>query len=493
MMNRLSRIQVGFNHNELKIRINWLSLNNNRDINKLLITSFYVFKSNQTAGIFLVLVFSFNWSSKQVFSQEINGFLRNYNAVLTSPPNEYLVGRNRLGVDISFNTSYGSVFISNEILNTYTQSANNYAYDFSEGYVDMFFTNSDIRIGKQVISQGRTSGTFITDIISPIDVSEFLTLSVEDLKGGIPAVKYTRYYGNNFLELVATPVFQSNTLAKPGSRWFPFTELEKSTNVTYADSLAENSFSSFQGMIKWGIRSSLKWDLDLTAMWWMDGNPSYEKDLVLTGPPLSPEPALELEKTYLKSPILAYSGNYIINDNLIFKSESAFHFKKYFDYLPELVTNSELNSLTPIQSQQLVLIFNENEDGFLYHKPWFIYMIGFTTSFSGIEIDKQFFHEYIIHYHELILQEENFFYSTLKLNKSFLRNNLLASIFSRYNYIGNNYWINPQAQYDIKDGLRGALGLHFFGGKESENFYGHFNFKNYAASSFMYAKLTAFF
>ncbi|HBZ37743.1 MAG TPA: hypothetical protein DEO59_04435, partial [Balneola sp.] len=135
---------------------------------------------------FLVLVFSFNWSSKQVFSQEINGFLRNYNAVLTSPPNEYLVGRNRLGVDISFNTSYGSVFISNEILNTYTQSANNYAYDFSEGYVDMFFTNSDIRIGKQVISQGRTSGTFITDIISPIDVSEFLTLSVEDLKGGIP-------------------------------------------------------------------------------------------------------------------------------------------------------------------------------------------------------------------------------------------------------------------------------------------------------------------
>ena len=120
-------------------------------------------------------------------------------------------------------------------------------------------------------------------------------------------------------------------------------------------------------------------------------------------------------------------------------------------------------------------------------------MIGFTTSFSGIEIDKQFFHEYIIHYHELILQEENFFYSTLKLNKSFLRNNLLASIFSRYNYIGNNYWINPQAQYDIKDGLRGALGLHFFGGKESENFYGHFNFKNYAASSFMYAKLTAFF
>ncbi len=442
---------------------------------------------------FLILVFSINFAPKLSISQDVSGFLRNYNAVITSPPNEYLVGRNRLGVDISFNTNYGTVFISNEILNTYSQSANEYAYDFSEGYIDMFFKNSDLRIGKQVISQGRTNGTFITDIISPVDVSEFLTLSVEDLKGGIPAVKYTRYYGNNFLEFIATPVFQSNTLAKPGSRWFPFTELEKSTNVTYADSLTENSFNSFQGMIKWGIRSSLKWDLDLTAMWWTEGNPSYEKDLVFTGPLLAAEPAIELKKTYLKSPILGYSGNYIVNDNLIFKSEFAFHFKKYFDYLPELATSTDLNSLNEVQAQQLILIFSQNDDGFLFEKPWLIYMVGVKTSLSGVDIDKQFFHEHIIHYHELILQEEDFFYSTLKLSKSFLRNNLLASIFSRYNYKGKDFWINPQAQYDIKDGLRGAFGFHFFGGKESENFYGHFNFENYAASSFSYIKLTAFF
>jgi hypothetical protein len=442
---------------------------------------------------FLALIFLTGLTSKSSYSQEITGFLRNYNAVLTSSPNEYLIGRNRLGVDISFNTNYGSVFISNEILNTYTKSANNYAYDFSEGYIDMFFENSDLRIGKQVISQGRTNGTFITDIIAPVDLSEFLTLSVEDLKGGIPALKFTKYFGNNFLEFVATPVFQSNTLAQPGSRWFPFTELEKSTNITYADSLAENSFSSFQGMIKWGIRSSLKWDLDLTAMWWTEGNPSYEKDLVLTGPVLAPEPAIELEKTYLKSPILGYSGNYIFNDNLIIKSESAFHFKKYFDYLPELVTNSDLNSLTPTQSQQLLLIFNQNDDGFLNEKSWLINMVGLTTSTLGIDIETQFFYEHIFNYDELILQEENFYYSTLNLNKSFMRNNLLASVFSRYNYKGNDFWINPQAQYDIKDGLKGALGFHFFGGQESENFYGHFNFKNYAASTFMYAKLTAYF
>jgi hypothetical protein len=430
---------------------------------------------------------------KTIYSQELSGFLRNYNAVLSSPPNEYLVGRNRLGVDLTIQQNFGSIFISNEILNTYSVSANNYAYDFAEGYIDVFFENSDLRIGKQIISQGRTDGAFISDILSPIDLSEFLTLQVEDLKGAIPAVRYTRYFDDNFIELVATPIFQSNTLAKPGSRWFPFTELGKQTNVTYADSLSENSFNSFQSSLKWGIRSSLKWDLDVLFMWWTNGNPNYEKNLVLTGSIIDPEPAIQLSKTYLRSPIIAYSGNYIINDNLILKSESAFYFKKHFDYLPEVATNSDLNNLTPAQSQQLALAFNQNEDGFLLESPWLISMIGIQTSLAGIDIGTQFIAEHIFDYNELILQEKDFFYSTLSLQKSFLRNKMLISGFGRYNYEGKDFWVNPQMQYDIKDGLEGALGFHFFGGNESENFYGHFNFRNYAASSFGYLKLTAYF
>lgn len=437
----------------------------------------------------LTLIFA----SEPAYSQDVSGFLRNYNAVLTSPPNEYLVGRNRLGLDASFTTTYGNIFLSNKILNTYTKSANNYAYEFREGYLDIYFENSDLRIGKQIISQGRTNGTFITDIISPIDISEFLTLQVEDLKVGIPAIKYTRYFESNFIEIVATPIFQSNTLAKPGSRWFPFTELEKNTPIVYADSLSENSFNSFQGMAKWGIRNSLKWDLDIFAMWWTEGNPSYEKNLVFTGPFGLSEPALELKKTYLKSPILAYSGNYIINDNLILKSESAFYFRKYFDYLPELATSVNFTNLSPIEAQQLNLAFNQNDDDFLFEKPWLVSMVGLQTSLAGIDIGTQFLFEHIFKYDNLILQEENFYYSSISMQKIFLRNKLLISGFGRYNYIGNDFWVNPQAKYDLKDGLETALGLHFFGGSKSKDYYGHFNFKSYAASSFGYLKLSAYF
>ena len=439
--------------------------------------------------LYFILINSTNF----IVAQDISGFLRNYNALLTTSPNEYLVGRNRLRADISFNTDYGNIFISNEILNSYTSSANNIEYNFREGYLDVYFDKSDLRIGKQIISQGRTSGTFITDIISPLDLSEFLTLQVEDLKGGIPAIKYIRYFGSNFLEAVATPVFQSNTLAKPGSRWFPFKELEKSTEVVYADSSQENSYRSFQGMLKFGIRKSLKWDLDLIVMWWTQGNPAYEKDLVLTGPFGLTDPALQLSKTYLKSPIIAYSGNYVLNENLIIKSESAFHFKKHFDYLPELATQSNLNSLTPAEQQQLALLFSQNGDGFLFEKPWLISMIGIKTSLSGFEIESQFLLEHVFEYDNRILQQQDFYYSTLSFQKTLMRNKLRLSGFGRFNYVGNDFWVNPQASYDVKDGLETSLGFHFFGGESSERFYGHFNFTDYAASSFGYVKLSAFF
>lgn len=425
-------------------------------------------------------------------AQEFSGYLRNYNAVVTTGDNEYLVGRNRFLFDIGIDQDFGSIFISNEVLNTYTISSNNYTYDFIEAYIDLFFTNSDLRIGKQIISQGRTEANFITDIISPIDISEFLTLQVEDLRNGIPAVKYTHYYGSNFLEIVASPIFESNIQARPGSRWFPFTEIEKQTNVVYADSLQENSFNSFQGMIKWGFRENLKWDLDIMAMLWAPGNPSYEKGLTLV-PGVPPQTALQLGKTYLRSPILAYSGNYILSDNLIIKSESAFYFNKHVDYLPEEFINSDLNNLTPLQQQALLAAFDQNEDGFLKEKPWLTSMIGLKTSFGDLSVSTEFIFERIFEYENDLLQKENFYFSTLSLQKSMMRNKLNLRLFGRYNYEGSDYWVNPEASYDVRDGLIASFGFHLFGGKESEAFYGHFNFKNYASSSFGFVTLTAFF
>lgn len=439
------------------------------------------------------LLFSLSLLIPTAQAQQTSGFLRNYNAFLTTNGQDYLVGRNRLGFDLSYETSYGTLFLSNEILNTYTTNANNYGYDFSEGYIDMYFSKSDLRVGKQVINQGRTDGAFITDIHSPIDLSEFLTQQVEDIKGAIPAVKYTRYYGNNFLEVIATPIFQSDMIARPESRWFPFKELDRNTNVVYADSSMDDTKALFQSSIKWGLRSSLKWDLDIYAMWWANSSPAYEKEFTLVGEPVATQPGFIVTKSYKRTSILAYSGNYVISDSWLLKSESAFHFEKQFDYFPEQFSEDDPSTLTPAEQQALFVELSSNDDGYLMDKPWSISMIGLQTSIAGITVSSQLFWEHIYGYDEEILQKQDFVYSTLLLQKSLLREKLTLYSFGRYNYSGNDFWINPRASYAIQDGLDATFGFHLFGGEETERLYGHFSFKDYAANSFTYLKLTAYF
>lgn len=36
--------------------------------------------------------------------------------------------------------------------------------------------------------------------------------------------------------------------------------------------------------------------------------------------------------------------------------------------------------------------------------------------------------------------------------------------------MGEDFWVNPEAQYDIKDGLKTALGFHFLKAKKAKTF-----------------------
>lgn len=432
--------------------------------------------------------------STSAFAQfTTDGFLRNYNAVLTTSDNEYLVGRNRFLLNVEHPISIGKIFISNEILNTYTNSVNDYLYDFVEGYVDLYFENFDLRIGKQIVSQGKTDGAFISDIISPVDLSEFLTIEVEDIRIGIPAAKYTRYFGADYLEILATPVFQSNTFALPGTRWFPFSQFEQNVNVSYTDSTAETTKPLFQGLIKYSFREKINWDLDLFAMFWTEGSPAFSKELIFTGTPPIQQPSLLLTRKFYRSPIIGYYGNYIINDRLLIKSESAFHFEKQFDYLPQAIQEVDLNNLTLQQQTLVAQAFASNQDGFLTSKPWFSGMVGIQSELDNWTISTQFINEYIFNYQTDILQEQYFYYSTLMLQKSILREKITLYAFGRYNYAGKDFWVHPRTTYEVAEAVEATVGFHLFHGEEQERYYGHFSFDDYQPNSFMYLKLAAYF
>ena len=90
-----------------------------------------------------------------------------------------------------------------------------------EVYMDIFFESIDLRIGKQQIIWGKADGVFITDIISPKDLREFLLPDFDEIRTGVTAVKADYYIGDNTLEFVWLTSFTPTAMPEEGSIWFP--------------------------------------------------------------------------------------------------------------------------------------------------------------------------------------------------------------------------------------------------------------------------------
>lgn len=447
--------------------------------------------------IVTLVIFIFLFDTLSALGQiNTSGFLRNYNAILTSSDYEHIIGRNRLRLNADKRFDNLNLYSSFDFINTYTESNEDVTFNLRELYFDLYFNKTDVRIGKQIINLGKSNSTFITDILTPLDLSEFLTQDFSDIKSGLTSVKVTQYLDNGFLELVATPIFQSNNIGSPESRWFPNTGLESNLNLSFENDEINFNQNSFQASLRWAIRKELNWEIDLLAMYWTPGNPAFTKDFALSGI-LNPQIQLNLNDVYLKTPILGYSASYSPINNLLIRSESAFYFERYVDYLPVEVQalNFENLGLAEILANLDILnpILNEAEDGFLQNKPFLNSLVGFESTISGVNFSSEWAMEYIFKHDAEILQDQLFYYTSLRAQRFFLRDKLSTSIFGRYNFNGKDFWINPEVSYTFFDGFESSAGFQFFGGESREPLYVQFSFEDYKSNSFGYLKLVAYF
>lgn len=201
---------------------------------------------------------------------ELNGYIRTYLGVLTNETIDYSIVQNTLDLKLKRSMHRVSLFA-----NPYIYQYPNLKPDVEvrEAYMDIFFDRMDIRLGKQQIIWGKADGVFITDIVSPKDLSEFLLRDFDEIRTGITAVKADYYFGNNTLEAVWIPVFTPTIMPDSSSIWlrtpsFPLPVVMDESRLSVLDRL-ENSevFAKFSGM-----SSLLDYELMVGSMW--DDDPS---------------------------------------------------------------------------------------------------------------------------------------------------------------------------------------------------------------------------
>jgi len=437
-----------------------------------------------------LLIFASYLPSKVNAQSNLTGIFKNYHAAQTTGDYEILSARNRLQFQLTSGFDRGNFFSDIDFVHRY-QDGREFELSLREAYVDLFFTDADLRIGKQNILWGRANGGFVTDILTPVDLREFLTQDPEDLRFGLTSLNATYYNDAHTYQIIVSPLFQKDLIPDPSSRWFPVQTLPSPLPLRFAEYDFTPTISDFQFAFKYSNRSLSWMDLDLKLLRWKHPMPAYAINVNLIN--LGELPSVTLRETYQNSLMAGMSASIQAGSNWTFTFESLFVQERLFTFLPVPISLLE-DALTNLPAAiQLVQQFDLRDDGYIKKKPWLNSMIGAQTEMFNTTVSAQFYLETIFNYDEDILSQQYFPYATLLATRSFSRDRLRILALSRYNFYAEDYWLQLQGVYEISDGFELSLGTNLFAGDDFTPFYGHFTFAQFRQNSFIFAQIALFF
>jgi hypothetical protein len=162
----------------------------------------------KTFHILIICVLVLTGQGVSAQSLDFSGFIDSYHAVRLSPPNDFMSSRSRLRAEMKGNAGKSWIFASLNANHNYLLPSRTFI-ELREAYFDYTAPNWDLRIGRQIIIWGVADGLRITDLISPLDLTEFLARDYDDIRMPVDAIRW-RYMDNVIkLELVFVPIFQT--------------------------------------------------------------------------------------------------------------------------------------------------------------------------------------------------------------------------------------------------------------------------------------------
>ncbi|MCD6181728.1 MAG: hypothetical protein J7K89_05035 [Candidatus Cloacimonetes bacterium] len=396
----------------------------------------------RTVLIIMILAFVFILNAQIVH----HGFVRTHLGALTEQGGEYSVLQNTFDWKLDFGKGDVALYV-NPVFN-YNALNDNLDITLRQAYMDIYFDNFDLRIGKQQIIWGKADGVFITDIISPRDLSEFILPDFDEIRLGIDAIKFDYYLGNSTFETVWIPTFQSTIIPDKNSIWAPaMPDFPMSVNYDYSNADVENKLSESEIALKYSYLGSAI-DFELMAAYMWDDNPAMH---------IYPQPdTLIIKPEYHRLPLVGTSFSKAVGGAVV-RGETAYYFDKRF--------SAEDFSVNGIKE-----------------KDYLHYLVGYDHNWFGVNVSFQFIQEYIMDYEEDMRNDEFSNTMTFLASKTFINETLELSLFSYYGINDNDALLRPKLSYDFSDGFNVLLGTDIFIGEEG-------NFGQYNDNDMVYMKV----
>lgn len=420
----------------------------------------------------------------------LSGSLQNYTAFQTTGDYELISGRNSLFFELDKPVEIGGFTTILEITDNFSDNRNTEII-LRRLYFDWYRENSDFRIGRQNITFGIATGGSVNDIITPLDLRDFFTREPDQLRAGITALNYRRYFGSNSLQIVVSPGIEPDKFPESGSRWFPVSGLPDQLPLTFPGAEPPRSADNIQAALRFSWRPASSLDIDLIAYNWAHPMPAYALELTL--PDFFVPPAINLKETYKTSPMAGISAGWQVSSRWSLSFETLYVHNRLFTFLPVSVNRLEQALEDPQIAVEVLQEFEVREDGYLLDKSWLHHMVGLETEIMGTTVGLQGFLEIILDYEDRILPQELFPYAVGYAGRTFLRERLQVLSIGRYNIYGDDFWLQFQSIYEARDNLEFSLGTNLFGGNETSPFYGHFTFHQFRSNSSLFSRIKFYF
>ena len=404
-------------------------------------------------GLILILLLTANQYTKAQ-NPDISGFARNYTGVLFDD-GDFSILQNTLNLNYA-KSGDKVAFKANPMLYQYNSDSLN--LQLRELYLDLYFKNFDLRVGKQQIVWGKADGAFITDVVSPLNLSEFLLPDFDEIRIGVNAVKLDYYLGNNTFEFIWLPNFTPTEIPGAGSIWYNQPAFLAPPTFDWTKSEVGMSLENSEMFVKYSALTS-KIDFEFMGGYTWDDYPTMHIDKqldmssgspVLTGLTITPQHHR-----------LSLGGGSFSTEikGIVLRGEAAYYNGKYF----------QTEDMTAVDA--------------LVEKDYLHYLVGLDFNIGSVKVSSQFIQEAIMDYDENMLKSETENTMTFLARGDLLRETLHLELFSYIGLTNEDALIRPKVTYDFDDSFSIQLGANIFVGDEDGRF------GQYADNSMGYMKL----
>lgn len=384
-------------------------------------------------AIIITVLFITNISRSQEGDDlRVKGFVDTYHVVRIDEPNDFLASRSRFRGEIDKINDKSYFFASiNAVYNSVLPELSK--IQFREAYFEYTADKWGFKAGRQIIIWGKADGMKITDVISPMDLSEFLAQDYDDIRMPVNGVVASRFSSNWDLDLVCIPTFESYILPGSGNPWaidyssiIPgiVTDKAQTPDFTLSNMEYGGKVSFYLSGIDFDISALNTWNKAPVYSYYLDDSTS----------------ALHIVPEHHRLGFVGFGFSKSVRAFII-RGESAFYFNK--KYTPKF---ESLNA--GLQESKAV--------NYLLGIDWYP---GNEWTLTG-----QFSEEVILDYTDEISSNKHTLISTFGLSKKILHSTLTLSTFGYFGLNEGDFFNRTSADYALSDNIHLSAGYDWFYG-----------------------------